>query len=89
MDLVTDDSGVFFETGFNDIKSWYEVGQATLRVSADFEGHDSSDLDAGEVTFFPGSFLNDEITNYDFTPYNTTIRVEAGQVVEMHRRYTP
>ena len=89
MDLVTDDSGVFFETGFNDVKSWYEVGEATLRVSVDFMGHDTSDLDQGEVTFYPGDFLNDEIKNYDFTPYNTTIRMEAGQVVELHRSYTP
>ena len=32
-DLVTDDSGIFFETGFDDIKNWYEVGEATIRVS--------------------------------------------------------
>lgn len=88
-DLVTDDSGVFYEVGFNDHMSWYEAGSAILRVSTDFVFTDSADLDVGEVTYYPGSFLTDEVTNYDFTPYNTTIRVEGGQIVEMNRRYIP
>ena len=28
-------------------------------------------------------------TDYYFTPYNTTIRVENGQIMEMYRVYTP
>ena len=88
-DLVTDESGVYFETGFNDAKNWYEVGEATIRVSADFEGTDNADPDLGEVILYPGSFLVGEVTNYDFTPYNTTIRVEGGQIVEMTRVFVP
>ena len=88
-DLVTDDSGVYFEMGYSDMKSWYEVGEATLRVSADFVGKDRADLDLGEVEFYPGSFLNEEVVVEHFTPHNTTIRIEDGQVVEMTRRYTP
>ena len=89
LDLVTDDSGVFFETGYNDAKSWYEVGSAMLRVSTELRGVDNSDPDLGEVIFYPGSLLNDEIKNYTFTPHNTTIRVAEGQVVELTRRYVP
>ena len=88
-DLVTDDSGFFFETGFNDAKNWYEVGTATIRVSADFEGSDLSDPDQGEVILYPGSFLVGEVSDYNFTPYNTTIRVEEGQIVEMIRSFVP
>ena len=88
-DLVTDDSGVFYEMGYSDHKSWYEIGEATIRVSVDFVFTDTSDLDLGEVIYYPGSFLIGEVTNYDFTPYNTTIRVESGQIVEMNRRYIP
>lgn len=88
-DLTTDDSGMFYEIGFNDIKNWYEVGAAIIRVSADFKGIDYTDLDLGEVTIHPEDFLNGAVTNYDFTPYNTTVRVENGQIVEMNRRYTP
>lgn len=88
-DLVTDDCGTFFETGFNDAKSWYEIGTATIRVSADFLGIDSSNPEQGEVILYPGDFLTGAVANYDFTPYNTTVRVEEGQIVEMHRVYVP
>ncbi len=88
-DLVTDDCGIFYERGFNDSKNWYEVGEATIRVSVDFKGIDNADLERGEFILYPGSFLIDEVTNYNFTPYNTTIRVEEGQIVEMNRVYIP
>jgi hypothetical protein len=88
-DLVTDDCGTFYEMGYNDHKSWYPVGAATIRVSADFIGIDHADLDLGEVLIYPGDFLIGAVSNYDFTPYNTTIRIEDGQIVEMNRRYIP
>jgi hypothetical protein len=88
-DLATDDSGIFYEVGFNDSKNWYQVGEATIRVSADFEGIDHADLDLGEVIIYPGDFLIGAVTNYDFTPDNTTVRVEDGQIVEMNRRFVP
>ena len=89
LDLVTDDCGIFYETGFNDVKDWYEIGEATIRVSADFKGIDNADLEQGEVIIYPGDFLIGAVTNYDFTPYNTTIRVEDGQIVEMNRVFIP
>ena len=88
-ELATDDSGLFYEMGFNDSKNWYEVGEATIRVSVDFRGVDNGNLELGEVILYPGDFLVGAVTNYDFTPYNTTVRVEAGQIVEMNRRYIP
>lgn len=88
-DLVTDDCGVFYERGYNDAKNWYEAGEATIRVSVDFIYYDNSDLDRGEVVYYPGSFLIGEVTDYHFTPHNTTIRVENGQIVEMNRIYVP
>ena len=88
-DLVTDDCGIFYETGFNDVKNWYEIGEATIRVSVDFEGIDCADPELGEVVIYPGDFLIGEVSNYDFTPHNTTIRVEDGQIVELNRRYVP
>ena len=88
-DLVTDESGIFFECGYNDAMNWYAVGEATIRVSVDFVYYDNADLDQGEVVYYPGSFLIGEVTDYHFTPHNTTIRVENGQIVEMNRRYVP
>ena len=89
-DLWHNDSGVYFEHGYNDAKSYYPIGKATIRVSADFEFSDSSDLDKGEVIYYPGDFLTDntEIL-YDFTPNNTSIVVEDGQIVRMIRIYIP
>lgn len=89
LELNTDDQGFYFECGFNDAKNWYPVGEETIRVSVDFMGYDTSDLDVGEVIYYPGSFLIGEVTDYNFTPHNTTIRVAQGQIVELHRRYTP
>lgn len=88
-DLVTDDEGVFYELGFSDAKNWYEIGTATLRVSADMEGVDNADPELGEVVLYPGDLLNDSIENFYFTPHNTTVRVEGGQIVELNRRYVP
>ena len=88
-DLFSDECGIYFEVGFNDAKNWYEVGEATLRVSVDFKGYDNADPDKGEVIIYPGDFLIGEVANYDFTPYNTTIRLEEGQIVEMNRVYVP
>ena len=87
VNLVTEEDGVYYEMGYNDHKNWYEAGEATIRVSVDFEGVDNADLKRGEVIIYPGDFLVGAVTNYDFTPYNTTIRVENGQIVEMNRRY--
>lgn len=88
-DLVTNDEGVFFELGYSDARNWYEVGTATLRVSADMTGTDNADPELGEVTFYPGDLGTDAIENFHFTPHNTTVRVEGGQIVEMNRRYVP
>ena len=88
-DLITDETGVFYESSYGDTKSWYKAGEATIRVSTDFIFHDTSDLEKGEILYYPGSFLIGEVTDYNFTPYNTTIRVENGQIMEMHRVYIP
>ena len=79
-DFYHNESGVYFEHGFDDAKSYYPLGEATIRVSVDFVGTDAS----GEVIYYPGSFLTsiDEVV-YDFTPYNTSIVVEDGQIIYM------
>ena len=88
-DLAAGGGGIFYEIGFNDVKNWYELGEATIRVSVDFIGYDRADPERGEVVIYPGDFLVDAVTDYNFTPYNTTIRIEAGQIVEMTRVFVP
>lgn len=89
MDLFSDGGAVYYEIGYSDTKSWYEVGKATLRVSADLEFRDNVDLEKGEQIYYAGSFLVGEVTDYHFTPHNTTVRTENGQIVSMERIYTP
>ena len=88
-ELITENNGIFYEQGYNDAKNWYQVGEATICVSADFEYHDYSDLDNGEVLHYSDGFIDGGVTDYFFSPHNTTIRVEGGQIVEMNRVYTP
>ena len=89
-DLYTDDSGVYYEMGFNDTKAYYPLGEATIRVSVDFNFYDNSDIEAGEKMFYPGDFLIDDAgIRYDFNANNTTIVIEDGQIIQMNRIYTP
>ena len=89
-DLYTDDSGVYYEMGFSDVKAYYPLGEATIRVSVDFKFYDNSDLEAGEKMFYPGDFLIDDAgIRYDFNANNTTIVIEDGQIIAMNRIYTP
>lgn len=88
-ELVCDDCGCFYERGYNDAKNWYEVGVATIPMSVDFRYYDKSNLDSGEQLYYSDSILDTAVLDYHFIPHNTTVRVENGQIVEMHRRYVP
>ena len=89
-ELITDDSGVFYETGYSDAKSYYSLGESIIRVSTDFEYSDKSILDAEEKIYYPGDFLTEDSgIDYNFTPHNTNIVITAGQVIAMNRVYVP
>ena len=89
-ELRTDETTVWYETGYSDVKSYYEVGKATIRVSADMNFYDNSDLDKGEVVYYPGDFLTDKAgIIYHFIPHNTRIVIEDGKIIEMYRNYMP
>ena len=50
--------------------------------------YDSSDLDKGEVMYYPGDFLTDKAgIVYHFVPGNTSIVIEDGKIIEMYRSY--
>lgn len=89
-ELRTEENGVFFETGYSDVKSWYTIGEATIPVSPNFEYTDSSDPEGSVTVWYAGDFLlEDSGIEYQFTPYNTTITIEDGFVTAMSRVYTP
>lgn len=89
-ELITNESTVYFETGYSDVKTYFELGETTIKVSEDFIFTDKMDLDKGETTYYPGDFLTDEAgIFYHFVPNNTTIVIQNGQVIAMERIYTP
>lgn len=89
-ELVTGEDTVYYETGYSDVKSWYPLGTATIRVSPDFVYTDRSDLDRDPILYYPGDFLiPDTGIDYDFTPHNCTITIQDGLAISMEKIYTP
>ncbi|MBR5228706.1 MAG: hypothetical protein IKV96_02585, partial [Firmicutes bacterium] len=88
-DLFSADENVYYESGFNDVKTYNEVGEITIPVSTEFEFTDSCDLENGPVVYYPGDFLVDSGIEYDFNPNNTSIVVEGGLVIAMSHIFMP
>lgn len=89
-DLISNDSTVYYEIGMSDIKSYYELGEATLPVSAEFVYTDESDPDAAKKEYYPGNFLTEDAgIIYSFIPNNTSIVVESGEIIRMNKYYMP
>ena len=89
-DLVSNDSTVYYESGMNDIKAYYELGNVTLPVSDEFEYVDESDLDADAKKYFAEDFLKDDSgIEYNFSPNNTSIVIENGTIIKMNKTYMP
>ena len=89
-ELRTDDNTVYYETGYSDVKSWQELGVATLPVSPEFIYTDRSDLDSEPVIYSIHDFLEQNSSiDYHFTEHNTRIVIEGGIVTAMERIYTP
>lgn len=89
-ELRTEDTTVWYESGYSDVKSYYEIGKTTIRVSEDMNFCDNSDLDKGEMVYYPGDFLTDNAgIVYHFVPNNTSIVIEDGMIIKMFRNYMP
>ena len=89
-ELRTDESGVYYETGFSDVKSYYEIGSVTLPLSEKFVYVDASDLDLGETIWTLEEFeaMYEGIVFY-FQPSSTSVVVENGAVTSLTRIYVP
>lgn len=87
--LVSGEESGFHAMGLNDTKAYYELGEAAIPVSVDFVFEDSSDLEKGTCTYYPGDFLTDAGIVYHFVPDNTTITIQDGYVIGMQRVYIP
>ena len=89
-DLVSNDNTVYYETGMNDIKAYYELGKVILPVSVDFRYIDESEPEKEAKSYYPGDFLTDDAgIEYNFTPNNTSIVIENGVIIAMNKVYMP
>lgn len=89
-ELITNDNTVYYEIGYSDVKSYYELGEVVLPVSAEFTFTDSFDLDLGEVIYSSADLTKEDTKiPYYFNPQSTSIVIENGEVIAMYRMYTP
>jgi uncharacterized protein YcfL len=89
-DLVSNDNTVYYESGMNDAKAYYELGKATIPVSVDFRYFDESEPEKEEKSYYPGDFLTDDAgIEYNFAPSNTSIVIENGHIIRMNKVYIP
>lgn len=89
-ELRTDENGVYYEIGYSDVKSYYEIGSVTLPLSEQFVYVDASDLDLGEAIWNLEEFeaMYAEIAFY-FQPSSTSVVVENGVITSLARIYVP
>lgn len=89
-ELVTDEHTVYYETGYSDVKTYFELGKAVLTVSDDFVFIDNADPEGNFQTFTLEDLFTDKVAHiYGFTPHNTRIIIKDGVVTQMERFYTP
>lgn len=90
IELYTEDNETFYQSGYNDAKTYYKIGEITLPVAEDFVFADEEDFGAEPIRYTAEDFLdgNIKIQNF-FTPHNAMLKVKEGQAAELHRRYVP
>ena len=89
-ELRTNENGAYYETGFSDVKSYYEIGSVTLPLSEEFVYMDASNLDLGETSWSLEGFesMYAEIAFY-FQPSSTSVVVENGMITSLIQVYVP
>ena len=76
----------------DDYTTWSEVGETTLPLSGNVTFTDGWDIEKAPVTVSGAEAVAEAITGTDmdyFAYFNTTLRVENGEIVEIIRSYMP
>ncbi len=86
-----DESNCYRVRGYDDLTTYTERGVTTLMVDPSATFTDGWNIEADPVmTGYDGIVEAMQASENDsFTPYNTTVRIEAGKVVEINRVYVP
>ena len=77
--------------GFDDLATYTEQGVTTLVIDPSATYTDASDIDGEPVTASYDGIVEamQSSDNDSFGPSSTTVRIEAGKVVEINRIYVP
>ena len=86
-----EDSNGFAVHGLDDMTTYTEQGVTTLMVDASATFTDAWDIESEPVTVSADGIVEAMQTSENdwFVPYNTTVRIENGKVVEINRVYVP
>ena len=86
-----EDTNGFIVRGLDDLSTYTEQGVATLVVDPSASFTDAWDIEKAPVTVSGEDIVEAIQTseNEYFVAHNTTVRVEAGKVVEINRVYVP
>lgn len=89
--LMTNGDGVYYESGFDDAKSYYAIGETTLEADTDFVFTDNSDLENPGKTMDARSFAEYAQAQPEntFIPNNISVRTENGKMTEIVKNYIP
>lgn len=90
--LATNGDGVYYESGFDDMKSYYSIGETVLEAAPDFVFVDRSDIESqSEKTMNAEEFAEFVKMQDDnaFLPTGTQVRTENGKIAEIDKNYTP
>ena len=87
MTLTTQDDGVYYELGVNDVKCYQEKGEVTLPLSAGFTLTDDSDPDHPNQIY--GAEKLSELVSSGFTANNTLVTIENGEITAITRTVAP
>ena len=89
VDLTSDDSGVYYAVGMDDVKSYHELGRITVPVAEGFVLTDNSDLEHPDATYAASDLAKLAGESVGFTANNTLATIEHGELTVLARSYTP
>ncbi len=84
----TNDGTVYFESGMNDVKSYYEIGRNQYVLAADFVFTDNSDL-SNSFTYTAEEFSEFEHGAAGFRKSNTIVKTSDNMITAIERNYIP
>lgn len=89
-DLMTDNSGVYYETTMDMGRKYFAIGEATFKVDQDFKFLDQANLKNSNSVYYAGDLIILKNTiDFSCTAYDSSITVKDGSIINITRKYTP